>query len=216
MVSRARLFVSLGVTAVLITSCGSDDADQSDQVSGVDEAGQQENDDEQVDDHESEAASDDGIDRPEIVLPDDVVNEFEPAATDDPMEQEILADNERYVDSVDEALTQDDTDGAMAFYVVGDALDANVGFVGAMKDDNESFAGTTRYYHREVEVIDEKTAEVTYCADASDSYIYNTETGEEEPDSGLTAYYTTGMRLSEEGVWQTFSFSVDRGLEKCD
>lgn len=217
--NRIRSIVAAGAVAVLIAGCvGQGDDDEGD-VPGVDENGEQQDTDNEIgeqDNQDGKGEEEDGIERPDIVLPDDVINEYEEVETDDPVEQAVLADHERYLNAIDEAITQSDDEGGLAFYAEEPALLADVEYINGLEDDRLTFSGKTRYYNRQVELAGRDSAKVKHCMDASESHYVHQETGEETPDSGVTTYYESVLRLGDDGVWRTVNYSSERGVSQCD
>jgi hypothetical protein len=212
--------VAVLAAGLLATACSGDGGSSDDDIPGAGGTETQpENGDNESDpgpEDEDSEAGDDGIDRPEIVLPDDVINVFEEVDTDDPVELAVLADQERYINAVDEAITSGDIDGsALRFYASGEALRNGFEFISGMHEDNLTFAGTTRYYNREVTVREEDMATTAYCVDASESYTVDTETGEQDPDVGNKYLYASRLERNEAGVWQTVDYTVDDGDSAC-
>lgn len=211
---RIVLAASAAAAALLLSGCGGgDEADSEDKIEGVEDAS-----DGSASESTSPSPTDDGIDRPSIKLPDDVNNVFEEVDTDDPVEIAVLADNERRVNSMDEAITSGDLERpALSFYSTGDALESAAEWIDSLVSENESFTGTTRYYDRTVTVHDDDTATVTYCIDASESLTKNRVTGEVEPDSEVTSmvHYTTRLRKNDLGVWQTYEAIADPETTIC-
>ncbi|SOD62561.1 hypothetical protein SAMN06297387_106138 [Streptomyces zhaozhouensis] len=220
MTSRTRTTLVAGVAAasLLLTACGGDGEDSSEEIRGVDEGGESPAVDED-DAGESPAVRDDGIERPDITLPEDVVNVFEEVDTEDPVELAVLADHERRVNSIDEAITSGDLERpALDFYSAGDALTSAVEWAESLVANDESFSGTTRYYERQVTVDEEAgRASVSYCIDASDSLTTTRSTGEADPDSAVTVkvHYETQLDRNEAGVWQTTEAVADPETDRC-
>lgn len=216
----AAPFVAVLAAGLLATACSGDGGSSDDDIPGAGGTETQpENGDNESDpgpEDEDSEAGDDGIDRPEIVLPDDVINVFEEVDTDDPVELAVLADQEHHINAVDEAITSGDIDGsALRFYTSGEALMNRFDYITGMHEDNLSFAGTTRYYNREITVRDEGMATTSYCMDAADSYTVDTETGEQDPDSGTKYLYSSRLELTDDGIWQTVYYTVDEGGSAC-
>lgn len=208
-------------TGLLATACGGGDDSTDDALPGADTGSSASPDpaDEESDEAEDEPAEDDlpddGIDRPEIDLPDDVNNVFEEVDTDDPVELAVLADQERSISAVDEAVTSGDTTvPSLSFYQADTALLESVEFAVGMHDDGLSFGGTTYYYNRTVELQSDTAAVATYCVDMSESYLVDVDSGEREADSG-TYYYTSRQELNDAGVWQTVVLTAEREDETC-
>ncbi|GAB2876637.1 hypothetical protein GCM10027074_50860 [Streptomyces deserti] len=144
----------------------------------------------------SVSASADGINRPEIKLPDDMKMVFEGRQTGDAGKDAILADNARAVSTVWQAMAYGDLKkSGMGFYCTGTALTGVYDYAKNNIARNIRWAGT-RYYDRQVTVFDKTSAAVTYCVDqsqadlkgrktnklqgtktSSDSYVYYTQAG---------------------------------------
>ncbi|MGA4841599.1 hypothetical protein [Streptomyces sp. G45] len=168
----------------------------------------------------SPSASDDGIDRPEIRLPKDLKNVFEGRRTGDPKKDAVLADNERRVNSVAEAITVDKKDHpALKFYSSGDALVSSASYIKSFYDDGRSVGGTTRYYDRKVTFLKKDVAAVTYCMDGSGAYSKDRETGKaQKPDAPSPSdyfFYNTRLEKNPKGVWVTTSVSSIAKAKQC-
>ncbi|GAA3856136.1 hypothetical protein [Streptomyces sedi] len=220
MTSRTRTALVAGVAAasLLLSGCGGDGEESSEEIPGVDEGGGSPGGDEDPA-GEPPAPQDDGIERPDIALPDDVDNVFEEVGTEDPVELAVLADHERRVNSIDEAITSGDLERpALGFYSSGEALTSAVEWAQSLVENDESFTGTTRYYERQV-TVDEETgrASVSYCIDASESLTTTRSSGEADPDSAVTVkvHYVTQLDRNEAGVWQTTEAVADPETDRC-
>ncbi|WP_103504829.1 MULTISPECIES: hypothetical protein [unclassified Streptomyces] len=209
-------------TGLLATACGGSDDSTDDSLPGVDTGASEPADptEDESDDGDTEPAEDeapeDGIDRPEINLPDEVDNVFEVVDTDDPVELAVLADQERSINAVDEAITTGDTEvPSLPFYLADTALFGSMDYIVGMHEDGLSFAGTSYYYNRTLEMQSDTAAVTTYCRDASESYLIDLESGEREPESGTT-YFTARQQVNDDGVWQTVTLTADREDELCE
>jgi hypothetical protein len=201
--------------ALLLTACGSgggDSSSSSDKIAGADSA-------ETPSASPSGSASADGIDRPKIKLPSDMKNVFEDRQTGDPQKDAILADNERAISTVDQAMAYGDLKkSGIGFYYTDSAL---TGVYYYAKDNiarKTSWAGTLRYFNRQVTAFDKTSAAVTYCADESKANVKDLKTNkvnvvETSPDSYV--YYNTSVKKNNEGVWQIWKLHEDRGAKKC-
>ncbi|MEU4487741.1 hypothetical protein AB0H94_23120 [Streptomyces purpurascens] len=200
--------------ALLLTACGSGGGDESssDKIAGADSA-------EKPSASPSVSASADGIDRPAIKLPSDMKNVFEDRQTGDPQKDAILADNERAVSTVDQAMAYGNLKkSGIAFYYTDSAM---VGVYNYAKDNiarKSSWAGTLRYFDRQVTVFDKTSAAVTYCTDESKANVKDLKTDkvnvvETSPESYV--YYNTGVKKNKDGVWQIWSLHEDRGAKRC-
>ncbi|MFF8094516.1 hypothetical protein [Streptomyces sp. NPDC016675] len=200
--------------ALMLSGCGGSDTEESgkDKITGADTGAT-------TSATPSASASADGIERPEIKLPSDVRNVFEGAATGDPAKDAVLADNERMINSIDEAITVDAKDHpALKFYSSDNALIAAASYVQSFYESGTSWSGVTRYYDREVTLNGEKAATVTYCGDETKSYSKDrkTEKVKKTPgDADDYVSYSARVKKNAEGVWQTTNVVSERGAEKC-
>jgi hypothetical protein len=200
--------------ALLLTACGSGggDGSSSDEIAGADTAGTPSA-------SPSVSASADGIERPEIKLPSDMKLVFEGRRTGDGTKDAILADNERTVSTVWQAMAYGDVKkSGMAFYYTDDALVGVYEYAKGAIAKKTSWAGTLRYYNRQVTVFDKVSAALTYCVDESKADLKNRETNklqgtETTPDSYV--FYNLGLKKNADGVWQTRDLAEDRGAQKC-
>ncbi|MDN0200843.1 hypothetical protein [Streptomyces sp. S.PNR 29] len=213
--NRPARLVTAALTAsaaLLLTACGSGGGDDSrpDKIAGADTGKSA---------SPSPSTSGDGIDRPEIKLPGDMKNVFEDRKTGDPVKDAILADNERAVSSVDQAMAYGDMKkSGMAFYYTDTAL---MGVYQYAKDNiakDISWTGTVRYFDREVAVFNKTSAAVTYCVDESRANLKNRKTNtvqETETSADSYVFYNTGVKKNKDGVWQIWNLTEDRGSQKC-
>ncbi|MFC7982689.1 hypothetical protein [Streptomyces sp. NPDC057336] len=204
--------------ALLLSGCGGSDSGGSgdsgkDEIAGADTGAS-------ASASPSPSASEDSIDRPEIKLPSDVKNVFEGGSTGDPVKDAVLADNERRVNSIDEAIVVDaEKHPALKFYSKDEALMSAATYIKSFYDNNRSFTGETRYYDREVTLHKDGVATVTYCMDATGTYPKDRKTG--KVDRSVTAspsdyvFYNTRLEKNSEGVWQTTSVSSTEAAKRC-
>ncbi|MFD9071568.1 hypothetical protein [Streptomyces lasiicapitis] len=168
----------------------------------------------------SPSASQDKIERPEIKLPKGVKNVFEGGETGDSKKDAVLADSERRIDSLDEAVTVDAKEHpALKFYSSGDALVSAATYIKGFYDDGSSFVGTTRYYDRNVTILKKGTAAVTYCMDSSKTYPMDRKTKKVDrsiPASDKDyAFFNTRLEMNAKGVWQTTSVTSTEAAKQC-
>lgn len=214
---RPTLLAATALTAAAVLSlaaCGGGDGDskESDKIAGAESGEKRES--------PSPTASDDGIDRPEMKLPKDVEQVFEGGKTGDATKDAILADSERRITSLDEAITVDaEKHPALKFYSSGDALLSAADYVQDFYKRGKTFVGTTRYYDREVTLLKDGAAAVTYCEDTSKTYPKDRKTGkvdrsipESEQDYG---FYNTRLEKNEDGIWQTTSVLTTAAAKRC-
>jgi hypothetical protein len=165
------------------------------------------------------AGAADTVTRPDITLPEDMTKVFEGWKTGDGPKDAVLADAERALDSVDDAVVRGDTRSeALAFYYRDDALLSEVKWVQAWLDANISWTGTIRYFDPQVTLRDKKTAVAIYCADDSKAHNKDRKTGKvDKTSSGESPYtlYNTRLVKNDEGVWQTAGLYTKRGHQQC-
>jgi hypothetical protein len=203
--------------ALLLSGCGGSDAKDSKDSSGDKIAGA---DTGSASASPSASATADGADRPEIKLPSDIENVFEDGSTGDPKKDAVLADNERRINSIDEAVTVDaEKHPALEFYSKDSALVSAASYIKPFYDNGRSFAGKTRYYDREVTLLKDGAAAVTYCMDATETYPKDRKTG--KVDRSVTAsasdyvFYNTRLEQNAKGVWQTVSVESTEAAKRC-
>ncbi|MFF3988985.1 hypothetical protein [Streptomyces sp. NPDC001601] len=203
------------VAALTLSACGSGDASSkgNDKIAGADAA------DDSSTSASPGASASDTAGRPAVMLPGDMKSVFEGWKTGDATKDAALADAERALNSVDDAIARGDTKSkALAFYYRDDALVSEVKWVKAWFDANISWTGTIRYFDPQVTLRDKKTAVVIYCADDSKAYNKDRKTGKADKTStGESPYtlYNTRMAKNDAGVWQTTGLVTKRGHERC-
>ncbi|MDQ0387313.1 hypothetical protein J2S54_004133 [Streptomyces sp. DSM 42143] len=203
------------VAALSLSACGGGEESSkgNDKIAGADTGG-----DSSVSASPSGAASD-AANRPSITLPKDMRSTFEGWKTGDPVKDAALADAERALGAVDDAIARGDTKSrSLSYYFQGDALISEVKWVQAWLDENISWTGSIRYFDPQVTLRDQKTAVVVYCADDSKAYNKDRKTGKvDKTPSSDSPYvlYNTRLEKSDEGVWVTTGLHTKRGHEKC-
>ncbi|MEU6763663.1 hypothetical protein ABZ916_14210 [Streptomyces sp. NPDC046853] len=208
---------ALTVAAVLsISACGGSDgggAKGGEKIAGAGSGSEQR-------ESPSPTPPDDGIKRPEIKLPKGVRNVFEGGGTGDAKKDAILADNERRIASIDEAITVDaEKHPALAFYSSGDALLSAANHIQGFYKRGKTFVGATRHYDREVTFLKSGAAAVTYCEDTSKTYPKDRKTGKVDrsiPESAQDyAFYNTRLEKNKDGIWQTTSVLTTTAAKRC-
>lgn len=207
---------AMTVAAVLsLSACGSDEGESqgNDKIAGADSGDKKR-------ESPSPKSPDDGIDRPEIRLPKGVDNVFEGGKTGDAKKDAILADNERWVDSLIEAVTVEAKDHpALKYYAAGDALISSAEYIQGFQEKDRSFVGTTRYYDRQVTFLKDGVAAVTYCQDGTKTYPKDLKTGKVDRSVKASAsdyaFFNTRVVKNDKGVWQTDSVTSTTGSKKC-
>ena len=205
---------ALAATAALtLSACGGgdDDSGGNDKIAGADTG------------EASASPSTGGSDsagRPDLKVPKDMKSVFEGWKTGDTTKDAALADAQRALGSVDDAIARGDTKSkALSFYYQGDALISEVKWVQAWLDANISWTGTIRYFDPQVTLRDEKTAVVVYCADDGKAYNKDRKTGKvDKTPASDSPYvlYNTRLEKSGEGVWVTTGLHTKRGHEQCE
>lgn len=209
---------ALAGAALLLTGCSSGGDDGGDDgIAGIGEGQQTEEPDPGTEgDPEPE---DEGVDRPDIQVGPDLEMVFEGEETGDQVKDAVLLDNEWYLKAVYEVITTYDREGSsIGFYAQGDALLRDMDLVESFIADGVTSAGTMRYFNRQVNLVDEDTAEVSYCRDFTKVETVDFETGDvvEEADPQAPATLNTAVtKLSELGVWQTIERTTERGATAC-
>ncbi|MGP3951637.1 hypothetical protein [Streptomyces sp. 7N604] len=204
---------ALAVAASMTLTACSDDAQSTDndKIAGAESSSESSS--------SSASPSDDGIDRPEINLPKDVKNIFEERQTGDTEKDAVLADNERRINSIDDAVLRADLKSpALSFYSADAALVSGYKWVKSFLDEGISFTGTTRYFDRSVTMSGKGAATVTYCADESQAFNKDRKTGKvdrEAPSADSYVFYNTRLKKNATGVWQTTFVTSERGAKEC-
>lgn len=211
----ATVAVFVAAACLLLSACGGSEGEgDSRGADGTEGAGE-------VSPSPSASASEARRDPPEITLPSYARNEFEGQVTGDPKKDAVLADNAERINSIDDAIFKGTADTkALSYYSSGEALLSAKEFIRRYVDDGEKWAGTTRYFDREVTFRDDGSAAVVYCADESQSWI--TQDPEQKRDiadgpgpDDAYVLYNTRLEQNEKGVWRTVKVVGDRGADQC-
>ncbi len=202
------------VTALLLTACGSgSDSKDEDKIAGADTASRSAS--------PSASPSDDGIDRPKVELPSDVKNVFEGGPSGDATKDAVLADNERNLEVIDAAITGDvkSAEPALKFYNKGSALISAASYIQSFYDDGRSFIGTTRYYDRQVTLVKDGAATLTYCQDSTKTYPKDRKTKKVDRSISASAddyaFFSERLEKNAKGVWQSVNVTSGPGAKKC-
>lgn len=210
---RTTAAVALAAASVvLLSACGGESGGDADDIKGADSAKKP---------SPSASATADNIDRPEITLPKDVKYEFEGSETGDPKKDAVLRDNQYNLQAIDYAITVDkgDAEKPLKFYNKGSALVSAASYIKGYYDDDRSFIGTTRYYDRDVTILKDGAATLTYCADATKTYPKDRKTGKVnksiEPSAADYTFFSERLEKNDKGVWQASSVTSGPGEKKC-
>ncbi|NJQ04127.1 hypothetical protein [Streptomyces lonarensis] len=208
--------VAAATAGLLLTSCSGGDSEPDDDIARAQTSAPPEGD--ELDDAEAEADTDvpdDGIDRPEIKLPDDMTKEFEDVDTDDPDELAVLADQERFVAALNVSITRGEAIEALDFYAKGEGYITALELVADFRDDGYSIGGDFRYLNRSVSLGGDGTATSTYCSDFADSYSLEIESGEKYPEGDQSFFYVFAHKVNGSGVWQVAAWSATSETDEC-
>ncbi|MFC4034098.1 hypothetical protein ACFO3J_21855 [Streptomyces polygonati] len=160
----------------------------------------------------------DSAGRPTITFPSYAKNVFEDQYTGDPAKDAVLADNERWVDSMDDAIFRGTASTKeLAFYSTGRGTELAVAYVQGYIAKGDKWAGSTRFFARKVSLLGGDTASVVYCSDESQSHITNPKKPTKHTPTSPDSYvlYNTHLTLNAQGVWQTDNVVSDRGARQC-
>lgn len=206
---------ALAATSLLLTACGSDDEGGGDdeKIKGADDASS-------APPSPSPKESEPATDRPEIQLPSYAKVTFEESETGDPVKDAILHDSAQLVYAVEDAILKGElSTPALTFYNAGPSLAGSKKFIKEWVDAGDKWAGTIRYYDREVTVKDDRTASVVSCADENESWITKNPESEKQPDTTPSAdnyvMYNTLLEKNDAGVWVTTRMVSERGADRC-
>jgi len=201
-------------TALLLSACGggSDSKDEGkDKIAGADTGSRSAS--------PSASASDDGIDRPKVQLPEGDELVFTPEGGGEAKADAVLRDNAEYLRAIDEAIgDQNPKSKAVAFYSKNLAYLGSVDWISGFVKDGTTVTGTVRFFDRKVKFSKDGSAGLTYCADESKGYTKDVKTGK----TNVTAVtknsyvlYNDRLRKNDQGVWQTTNSISKRGSEVC-
>ncbi|MFX4291580.1 hypothetical protein [Streptomyces bohaiensis] len=213
---------AVAAAALALTACGSDDADE--EIAGLDQG--QAQDDEAADDAPDEGTdadaqppADDEIDRPDIEVADSLEMVFERPSGLEPLQEQILFDNEQQIRAVFEVLTTHDTENSsVGFYTTGEALANDLGVLERVIERGRASGGVMKFFAREVTSVDGDVAFAQYCRDFSEVYSIDFATGDvaEEADADAApTFYEIRLEKNREGVWQTTHTSAEGSSERC-
>lgn len=204
--------------AVLLSGCGSD-SHASQHGGTTAEAGRGSQTRSSSPSTQASGAASDGIERPDITLPSDVVDDFQGWKTGDETKDAVLADAGRAQTATNYAIIKGNPDeSALAFYRQGDALAGGAQWVQSFVDDGITYTGTVRYFDPEVTLHGSSSAAVTFCTDESKAFNKDRKTGRVDrtpSDDDAYVFYTTRLTKAEDGVWRTTQLASDRGNSKC-
>ncbi|MDN3246209.1 hypothetical protein [Streptomyces sp. ZSW22] len=201
---------------LLLSGCGGSDSEDSgkDKIAGADTGAS-------ASASPTPSPSDDGIERPEVRLPQGVKDVFEDGETGDEEKDAVLADHERNMTAIDAAITGDQAAAqpAVKFYNKDAALLSAAEYIQSFYDNDRSFVGTTRYYKREVTLLKDGAAALTYCIDGTKTYPKDRKTGKVDKSIPASAddytFVTERLEKNDQGVWQSAKVTSGAGAEKC-
>lgn len=199
---------------LLLSGCGGSDSEDSgkDEIAGADTGAS-------ASASPSPSSSDDGIERPEVRLPEGDSLVFAPETTGDAKADAVLKDNAEYLRSIDEAIgKQNPKSKAVAFYSKDSAYLGSVEWISGFVKDGVTVTGTVRYFDRKVSFSKDGSAGLVYCADESKGYTKDVKTGKvnvTEASKDSYVLYNDRLRKNDKGVWQTTKSTSERGSEVC-
>ncbi|MFC7896369.1 hypothetical protein [Streptomyces sp. NPDC057381] len=203
--------------ALLLSGCGGSDSGGSgdsgkDEIAGADTGAESPA-------SPSPTVTDDGIDRPEVSLPEGDNLSFEPETTGDAKTDAVLKDNAEYLRAIDEAIgKQNPKSEAVAFYSKDAAYLGSVEWISGFVKDGVTVTGTVRYFDRKVTFSEDGSAGLVYCADESKGYTKDVKSGKvnvTEASKDSYVLYNDRLRKNDKGVWQTTKSTSERGSEVC-
>jgi hypothetical protein len=157
--------------------------------------------------------------RPTITFPSYAKDVFEGQHTGDPVKDAVLADNEQFVRSVDDAIFQGSTKtAALGFYSTGKGLENSITYVQGALAKGYTWTGTVRFFDRKVTLLGKGRASVIYCSDESKEFPEHRKTGKiDNVPTTADSYvlYNTDLKKNAQGIWQTDNILGDRGSKQC-
>lgn len=214
---------AVATVGLLLTACGSDDAERPAGL-GYDQS----QNDEPANDEPGKATdtevgneppAQDSLDRPEIVVADTLEMVFEDPTDAEPVQQQILFDNEQQIRAVFEVLTTHDRENSsVGFYTTGEALANDLGVLDKVIERGRTSGGVMKFFHREVTAVDGDVAFAEYCRDFSEVHSIDFATGDvvEEADTDAPpTFYEIRLERNDEGVWQTTDTSAEGASYRC-
>ncbi|MEV5982316.1 hypothetical protein [Streptomyces sp. NPDC052114] len=206
---------ALTTAAVLsLSACGSGDGESkgNDKIAGADSG-------DEAKKSPSPEASADGIDRPKVVVPDDVKLVFAPEAAGDAKTDAVLRDNAEYWRAVVESIgKQDPKSDAVRFYSKGAGLLGTIEWSGNFVKSDLTLAGTVRFTDRKVTFSKDGSAGLTYCSDESKGYTKDRKTKKKNvTPASKDSYilYNDRLRKNADGVWQLTNSTSEMGSAQC-
>jgi hypothetical protein len=156
---------------------------------------------------------------PVFHLPPGVRLVFEDDKTGDAVKDAVVADAERLIKAVDQAIGRaDPVDPALRTYAVGDGAVAWGSDVRLFKRLGHTVTGTDRYYRWTVTMSTPRRAVVDFCEDQRYVYDQVIKTGKvlkTTPSLNSFLWYGTVFERSPSGVWQNVRRVVKRGAAQC-
>jgi hypothetical protein len=201
---------------MLLSACGGGNSTSSDKISNVDTGSPSTS---AFASASASPAATVSAGRPTITFPSYAKNIFEDQHTGDPVKDAVLADNENWVDSMDDAIFQGTTSTKqLAFYTTGKATQAATVYVQAFISKGYTWMGTIRFFDRKITLLGGNAASVIYCSDESKAFPRHRKTGKIDNAATTTAsyvLYNTHLMKNPEGVWQTDNVLSQRGAKQC-
>ncbi|WP_130798062.1 hypothetical protein [Streptomyces otsuchiensis] len=149
------------------------------------------------------------IEVPAIEVPADLETVFEELEDDDSAPPAaLLADHERFLLALDEAVVAGEPGPALEFHTTADGYEWATSHVEFRQEEGYRYGGTIRHYKRYAVVFfsDDEKAFVHHCVDYAKAHAVDLGTGEERPFDAEPRQYTATMKLNDDGVWQVDRF----------
>jgi hypothetical protein len=209
-VHRIRQIVIAFAVGSALTSC-SNSAEPDESNGSIDGVQSEENGGEESSPAPEDTATEDGIDRPEINLPESMENIFEDTETGETDKDEIIGDVVHGINAVDMAVSLSDPQNeAVEFYHSLDGLDNVQNYIRAAAESGEAgrtWQGTVDYYNFSVDNEDDRSRQpiVSYCSDRSEAETVELATGEVltgEEYAGGQVQIQVVVEQNDLGVWQ--------------
>ena len=156
--------------------------------------------------------------RPNITLPKDMKKVFEGWKTGDATKDAALADAERALNSVDDAIARGDTKSkALAFYYQDDALLSEIKWVQAWLDANYFLDGNHSLLRPTGDASRQEDGRRHLLRGRQQGIQQETKSGKvDKTSTGESPYtlYNTRLVKNDKGVWQTTGLYTKRGHQQ--
>ncbi|MFJ3698652.1 hypothetical protein ACIPW9_31810 [Streptomyces sp. NPDC090052] len=155
--------------------------------------------------------------RPNIQLPQSFQLNFQNWTSSDPDEQSVLNDGKQQVRAGYAAIDANTPDASyLTFYDTASGLSQDKEWINTYTGKNLAVLGKAPVYDAKARLLgaNRTRAVLNYCMDESKAYTKERKTGKIEGNpvgTDPTVFYTSTLRKSSQGIWQTVSTSSKRG-----